>query len=160
MAISEIFNQDRMNRCLKIQREIMENWVRTNRFDYTVRATQSVDGLTLDGLNNHYFTVGVGDKLQDVPFLDLLIIFELIRQQNLRKQEVDAKTKWLKSKGKPVPKRMTRQLAIKTQFSDEEVAGLLAGLRIETPFDKSKLLRVVAVRQEDPGATDDPQTPQ
>lgn len=66
----EIFNQKRMERCQTIYSEIMENWQKTNFFTYTVKATDSVQGIMLDELRKRYFAVGLGDNLVEIPFAD------------------------------------------------------------------------------------------
>ena len=65
--MAEIFNQQRMSKCIEIHRSIMNNWRQTGDFNCTIRATDSVEGITLDGLRKRYFAVGVGDDLTEIP---------------------------------------------------------------------------------------------
>ena len=83
MSTSETFSKARMNRCAEIQHAIMINWRKTNSFSYVVRATESVTGIDLAELRKHYFTVGVGDYLYDIPFHDMLVVFSMIKQEEL-----------------------------------------------------------------------------
>jgi hypothetical protein len=148
MDTPEIFNQARMDRCMKIATAIMQNWALTNSFNYTVRATAPVDGLTLTELRKHYFAVGVKNDLADLPFIDLLVVFSAIEQQS-------AKLKERKNTGEPEFKIHIR---LTTDWSDEDAARLLSQMRIETPFDKEKYLRIVAVREPRSDQADDPRT--
>ena len=138
MSTSEIFSQDRMNRCAEIQHAIMTNWQQTNSFNYVVRATESVAGIELSELRKHYFTVGVGDNLRDIPFHDMLVVFSTIEQQcaalEKRKNDPNAKNE----------QEFTIKYQISTDFPDEEAARLLSGIQIETPFDDGKFLRIQA----------------
>lgn len=137
--MAEIFNQERMVRCTKIASAIIDNARRTNSFEYKVRATEVTDGLTFDELRKQYFSVGIGDDLTDVPFTDLLVIFSLVSQD------------WKAGKG-------AGQLSVSTEYSDEEAYQLLSQIRIETPFDKDKVLRIVA-EDVPPEEDDGQQTP-
>ena len=68
MDPKEIFSQWRMERCAGIQRAILENWQKSTGSPYTVRATESVAGLTLTELRLQYFAVGAADHLTEIPF--------------------------------------------------------------------------------------------
>jgi hypothetical protein len=146
--MSEIFNQSRMDRCAKIQRAIMEDWRKTNSFNYTVRATQSVYGISLDELRTHYFSVGVGDDLTELPFTDMLVVFSMIEQEcaaltnRPNKPETD----------------FTIRYMVTTDWPDEEAVRLRSRMRIETPFDTGKCLRIEATPQPPLGSEDGPQT--
>lgn len=126
----------------------MDNWRKTKSFTYTVRATQSVEDISLDEFRTHYFSVGVGDDLTDVPFTDMLLIFDMIAKQceALDNRQDKSKTDFKIS------------YEISTEFSDEEANRLLSGIRIETPFDKGTHLRIVANPQTPPASEDGPQT--
>lgn len=139
MKISEQFNQERMNRCSSLAGEIMQEWSRSTVFKYVVRATESLDGLGLSELSGKYFSVGVHEPKVDLPFLDLLVTFSIIRQQHLALQS---------RKMKPNEKTFKISSTIKTEFTHDEAAQLLSEIQIETPFDEGKLLRVVAKRQD------------
>lgn len=145
---SEVFNQKRMDRCSKIKAAIMENWRRTNSFTYTVRTTCPVEGMTLDALRKQYFVVGVGDDLVEIPFVDMLVVFSMIEQ------ECEA----LRKMRPPFPKTFRVKYRIDTAFSDERAARLLASIRIESPFDGGKTMRIVADRPPDECSDDDRRT--
>lgn len=138
MSTSESFSQQRMDRCTEIQRAIMTNWQKTNTFTYVVRATESVSGIELAELRKHYFTVGVGDDVCDIPFHDMLVVFSMIEQEcaalNERKNNPEAKSET----------EFTIRYQISTDFPDEEAARLLSGIQIETPFDDGNFLRIQA----------------
>lgn len=134
----EIFNQQRMNRCSSIQRSIMDNWQKKNSFEYVVRTTTAVDGMSLDDLRKCYFAVGFSvESLVEVPFTDLLVIFSMINQ------EAEALKK---RKGKK-DKKFTINYKISTAFTDEEAARLLSGIHISTPQDKGKCLKIAAIHK-------------
>lgn len=127
-----------MNRCAEIQRAIMANWQETKSLSYVVRATESVTGVDLDELRKHYFTVGVGDNLRDIPFHDMLVVFSMIEQAcaALEKRKSNPKTK--------AEREFAIQYQISTDFPDEEAVRILSGIQIETPFDDGKFLRIQA----------------
>lgn len=146
MDDTEIFSQSRVERCMAIQRSIMDNWQKTNQFQYTVRATEKVEGLTLTELRKQYFAVGVGDKLTEVPFHDMLVVFSMIEQE------------WaaLKNHVGSDATEFTINYAFTTAFHDEEAVRLLSAIQIQTPFDKGKRLRVVEHREPIDPQDDDP----
>jgi len=86
-----------------------------------------------------------------MPFADMLVVFSVLEQEHMALQQ---------RRGAPVGKEFTLSLKISTDFPDEEAARLLSGIRIETPFDKGKLLRLQAAERPLDEAGDDPQTPQ
>ncbi len=130
----ETFNQQRMDRCMAIAHALLENWRKTNSFTYTVRATQALHGLTLDDLRTHYFAVGVGDNLTDLPFTDLLVVFSIIQQETVA----------VRNRPDKIAKKFQVSYQITTNWPDEEAARLLSQIRIETPFDPKPYLRLVA----------------
>ena len=138
MDKSEIFSESRMDRCSQIQRSIIDSWQRTNSFSYIVRATESLEGMDLDDLRKQYFSVGVEDQLQDIPFHDMLVVFSMIEQELAALEEYRQQ-----SGGKPEP-HFRIEYQISTDFPDEEAVRFLSGIRIETPFDRGKLLRIQA----------------
>lgn len=138
MSKSETFNQVRMDRCTKIQRSIMENWQRTNAFTYIVRATESLDGSELDALRKQYFTVGVNNELQDIPFHDMLVVFSMIEQECAALEKHKQETK------DSPQTEFTIKYQISTDFPDEEAVRLLSGIRIEMPHDGGKFMRMRA----------------
>lgn len=136
--MAEIFNKQRMNRCLSIQQSIMDNWQKKNSFEYVVKATTSVEGMTLDELRTCYFAVGLNDAaLVEIPFTDLLVVFSMIAQQS----------EALKNRKDKAEKKFTINYKISTAYTDEEAASLLAGIQIHTPFDKGKTLRIATSRK-------------
>lgn len=124
MGTREIFNQQRMERCAAIQRAILENWQKTSTSPYTVRATESVAGLSLAELRLQYFAVGAGEELAEIPFHDMLVVFVMIEQTTAAMRKLDRNA----TAG-------TIEFKISTVFPDEEALRLLAKIRIETPFD-------------------------
>lgn len=129
MGTSEIFNQLRMERCATIHRAILENWQKTTSSPYTVRATASVAGIPLADLRLHYFAVGAGEELTEIPFHDMLVVFVMIEQTTAAMRRLDKTT----TAG-------TIQFKISTVFPDDEALRLLSKIRIETPFDDEPYL--------------------
>ena len=127
--MAEIFNQQRMSKCIEIHRSIMNNWRQTGDFNCTIRATDSVEGITLDELRKRYFAVGVGDDLTEIPFTDLLVIL------SMKEQEFAALKEHLDSELFEISFQVT------TDYPDEEAVRLLSGIRIETPYDKGTHLQ-------------------
>lgn len=122
--LSEVFNQQRMDRCVQVQRKIMQKWQETNSFQYRVVSEKSLEGLTLEELENCYFSVGVGDDLTDLPLIDTLIVFSMISQEH---QKLSQRTPALGETEFKI------RISVKTQFTEDEVFDLLEGLRIEMP---------------------------
>ena len=147
MGNLEIFNQKRMGRCSDIARQIVEKWVPTRIVQYVARATQKLDGMTIDDLRTQYFAVGAdADRATEVPFLDMLVIFSLAHQQ----MEAIANS--------PDKDHVRMEIAVTTDWPDEDAVRLLSRLQIETPFDEGKFLRLEEKRQSDSDEEDDPQT--
>jgi hypothetical protein len=130
----EEFNQARMNRCSRIHQLILENWQRTKVLDYVIRAREPLAELPLPELRLQYFSVGVGDDLTDIPFTDLLVVFSMIAQT--------AALMRAKAARKETEGRF--QFSITTEFSDADAVRLLSQMKIETPFDTLKLLKIEA----------------
>ena len=137
MSFGEIFSRQRLQKCLDIQKKILNNAFKTKRFVYTVRATDSVNGLAIEELQTHYFSVGVGEDLTDVPFIDLLVIFSAIEKQNR------ALLEYSREYGK-LPQDFKARVELITSFSDEEAARLLSCIYIHAPFDGDKVIRIGA----------------
>lgn len=134
--IVETFNPEIAHRCVTIAMEIFNNWRKTSKLDYIARATAPIHGIQLTDLKSHYFTVGVGEKTTDVPFVDMLAIFTFIAEQNeaLRKKMTEPSAKH--GKGfKPT-------IQVTSVFSDDDAVALLSTMRIETPHDPHPVLRV------------------
>lgn len=130
MDPKEIFSQWRMERCAGIQRAILENWQKSTGSPYTVRATESVAGLTLTELRLQYFAVGAADHLTEIPFHDMLVVFVMLEQTTAAMRKLD--------KNAPAS---TIEFKFNTVFPDDEVRRLLSKIRIETPFDSEPHFR-------------------
>ena len=128
--MGESFSQSRMDRCIRIQQEILSNWQKTTVLDCTIRATESVAGLPLCDMRRQYFSVGVGSELTDLPFTDVLVVYSMIVQA------VAA----LKAKVDSNEKAGRIQFRITTDFSDSDAAAMLSRMKIETPFDDAPFL--------------------
>ena len=128
----ESFSQARMARCSAIHFAIIENWRKTRSLTYTVRATEPVSDLDMADLRTKYFSVGVSEDLTDVPFTDLLVVISML------KQTVAA----LKSRSANTAEGFQIRFSITTDFSDDDAASLLYGIRIETPFDEAEFLKL------------------
>ena len=131
-TMAESFNQSRMNRCVRIQQSILENWQRTTVFEYTVRATEPIEGLSLPELRLQYFSVGVKDDLTDLPFTDTLVVFSMISQAIAA----------LKAKVAAKEKEGQIRFSITTDFPDDVATQMLSQMKIETPFDESQFLKI------------------
>ena len=131
MDQGEIFNQSRMERCAAIHRAILENWQKSDSAPYTVRATDALADLPLSELRLHYFAVGAGEDLAEIPFHDMLVVFVMIEQTTAAMRKLDKST----SAG-------TIQFKIWTVFPDAEALRLLSKIRIQTPFDEEPFLRM------------------
>ena len=121
-----------MDRCVRIQQSILQNWQQTTVFEYTVRATESIEGLSLPELRLQYFSVGVRDELTDLPFTDTLVVFSMISQAIAA----------LKAKMAANEKEGQIRFSITTDFPDDIATRMLSKMKIETPFDNSKFLKI------------------
>ena len=128
--MGESFSQSRMDRCIRIQQEILSNWQKTTVLDCTIRATESIAGLSLSDMRRQYFSIGVGSELTDLPFTDVLVVYSMIVQA------VAA----LKAKVASNEKAGRIQFRITTDFSDSDAAAMLSQMKIETPFDDAPFL--------------------
>lgn len=133
--IVETFTPERAHRCASIAIEIFKHWRETSKFEYVARATAPVHGLQLNDLKSHSFTVGIGEKTQDVPFVDMLAIFDFIEQNEAsRRKMTEPPAK--RGKGfKPL-------IQVRSVFSNDDAVALLSTLRIETPHDPHPVLEV------------------
>ena len=137
MSKSEVFSQQRMDRCMAIQQTILLDWQKNYTFRAVVRAMEPIHGLSLNDLRKQYFAVGIEDSLMEIPFHDMLVVFQMIEQ-------VTKKLK--KKKRKRGETEFTIKFQISTNFPDEEVMRLLSGIEIQTPFDEGKRMRIVEQR--------------
>jgi hypothetical protein len=131
METAEIFSEPRMRRCVDIARQIYNQGVKVKFKDdfYIVRDTESVTGVSLNDFKQHYFGVGVSrNKLVDVPFIDLLVIFEAVKS-------LIAQGRSRKSAGEPVA-----NFGIKTAFTNEEAMSLLQQILIRFPESPGGIL--------------------
>jgi hypothetical protein len=119
MDTTEGFDQKRLERCIEIHKAIWENWQKTRHLAYTVRATQRLKGLSLDELQKQPFVVGVGEKLEEIPFFDMLMVLSMIEQTG---NALDRKSGEL-------------NMSYPRSFTDAEAARLLLAFPIETPLD-------------------------
>jgi len=117
--LSEMFNQQRMNRCLKVQRLVMDHWRKTNAFEFRIVSAESIAGKSLDELKMVYFSVGVGDQLTDLPLIDTLVVIQLIAGESRKLKQ---------SKGQD---NFTVKITVKTELSEDEVSALLQQFEIE-----------------------------
>jgi hypothetical protein len=130
----EEFSQARMNRCGRIHQLILENWQTTKVLDYVVRAREPIAGLSLAELRLQYFSVGVGNDLTDLPLTDLLVVFSMIAQTAAMMRAKVAKNE----------REGQFRFSITTEFSDADAVTLLSQMKIETPFDVEKFLKIDA----------------
>jgi hypothetical protein len=130
----EEFSQARMNRCSRIHQLILETWLRTKVLGYVVRARESLAGLSFPELRLQYFSVGVEHDLTDVPFTDVLVVFSMIAQTAALMRAKVARNE----------KEGNFQFSITTEFSDAEALRLLSQMKIETPFDTFRFLKIEA----------------
>jgi hypothetical protein len=122
-----------MQRCADIAQKIIFRWQRTNRFEYSLRATSPVEGLEISELRKRKFALGAGEEdFGELPLDDVLAIFALIERQ------VQA----LKQFQGNLPPSYRTSIQVGPDFSDDQAARILAQLRIETPHDPGKYLAV------------------
>ena len=113
---SEQFSQQRMDKCVGVFQKIVSHWAKTNRFDCRVVIDESPEGKTLDQLAQTYFSVGVGDDLTDLPFLDTLVVVKMLADHNAN---VHAR------RGRKQPKKWKEKYRVKTSFSEDEAFAIL-----------------------------------
>ncbi len=134
MSDGEHFNQKRMDKCMKVAGVIIDNFLATKNFTYTIRATHATNGLSLGDLRKQYFSVGVGNDLTELPFVDTLVVFSFVEQQ----------VQGLLAQSPKTGANFKVQVRITTLWPDEEAAKLISRMRIETPFDPYRFLQVVS----------------
>src|SRR5262249_44703394 len=117
-ALDEVFSQKRMDKCTKVYQQILNNWISTKRLAYRVVPSEDLEGKTLAQMATLYYSVGIGNDLTDLPLLDMLVVFSMLRECYGQRQA-----------GDPEPK----ELRVKTAFTEEEAFELLEGIVIETP---------------------------
>jgi hypothetical protein len=118
MAAADVFDQKRLERCIAIHQTIMQSWQDTGQLTYTVRATQRLAGLSLDELQKQTFAVGVGEKLQEIPFFDMLMVLSMLEQTSSALQSKSGELKMIYPRS----------------FSDAEAARLISAIHLETPM--------------------------
>jgi hypothetical protein len=128
----ERLSELRLRRCCEIDSQIMNNWRKTGSLAFTVKATDSIEGISLDELRTRYFAVGVGNRLTEIPFHDMLIVFSLLAEA----------VKAVQAMKTPTPPESRIVLRIHGDFPDEEALQLLTGITIETPFDRGQVMTV------------------
>lgn len=118
MDATEDFDQKRKERCIAIHQAIVQHWQETKHLAYRVRATQPVNGLSMTELRKQNFAVGVGQKLEEIPFLDMLVVLSMIEQT----------CNALQSKSGELT------MNYPSTFTDAEAARLMSGFKMETPL--------------------------
>lgn len=128
---NDILNSSRMTRCRAIAREILDEWKRTNFFNYMIGAAEPISGLPLSALRKKYFSIGIRASAHEVPFRDLIVICALVKfaTMELSNKVTDAERQ-----------RAETQLAL--HVSDEHTLEILRLFRIYTPFDTQPILDV------------------
>lgn len=99
----EVFSQKRMNKCLEVVKNIINN-----NFNYDVLIYESFDNKSIEELFKMYFGIEVKDSFNDIPFTDLLVISDMLlklKNQGIQKSE----------EGK-----LEAKISTKTFFTDEE----------------------------------------
>ena len=119
MDAEDVFDQTRLERCIQIHKAILQHWMETKQLAYTVRATQRLKGLSLEELQKQKFAVGVGQKIEEIPFFDMLMVLSMIEQTG---NALDSK-------------RGELTMHYPRSFTDAEAARLILGFKIETPHD-------------------------
>ena len=145
MTTHEIFNQQRMDRCLRLQRLIMDNWRKTNSFQYIVRVTDALEGESLGELRKKYFAVGIPGNTEDIPFIDLLVVFSLIEQEHAVMRDPQYRGK----------KNFTVNYRVTTDWPDEKAVHLLSRVQIQS-HEQDKFLRIVPTHKQVEGSSIDP----
>ena len=121
---TEIFNDARMSRCMSLAHDIFEGWCRRGVVDYTARPTQPIDGIELDELRKVYFSVGPDrNNLTDIPFHDMLIVFECLRMLNAGHKRA----------GQDNAKQYKITFDVTTDFPESEVSEKLSWIQFSTP---------------------------
>ena len=136
MSTSEVFSKRRINRCCEIARDILLDRQASESLSYVARSTEPLAGVSLADLRKQYFTVGAGDKLQDIPFTDMLVVFSIVEREwsELEKRKLDPKGR--------MEDEISIVMHLTTDFSDHEAARIINGIRIETPFDDADFVRI------------------
>lgn len=124
----------------------MDNWRQTKKFAYIVRVTESIDGESLAELRKKYFTVGIAGRTEDIPFLDLLVVFSLIEQEYAVLRDPRYQSK----------KNFKVNYQVITDWPDEQAVRLLSGIQIQT-HEQDRFLRIVATGKPTVDTPDDPQ---
>lgn len=112
--LTEIFNQNRMNKCTEVWRRIFNTSSQARAFDCRIVADERLDGKSLDELGKSYLSIGARNAPTRLPFMDALIVFDMFKQFNINAQAT----------GKPLEK-----FKVKTEFSQSEVFELLDDVR-------------------------------
>ena len=137
---SEIFNQKRMDRCVRIQQAIMDNFRKTKLFTYVVHATDSVQEVSLDELRTRYFSVGVGVDVTEIPFTDMLVVFSLIEKELAERDEQ-------KRKG---GKQSDIKMEVTTDFPDDEAIRILSQIQAEVGPEKTPIRTALVTARNSP----------
>jgi hypothetical protein len=112
--------------------KIEQHWMR-HGFMLRVVTDEDPKGKTIEELDKMYFQMGVGDDLTALPFVDFLVVMELIT--NVAKNRFPMKDN--------KDGTHTRQVEIKTAFTEAEAFACLndvsrkVGIEVK-PHEKSK----------------------
>ncbi len=112
--LTEVFNQNRINKCMEVWRGIFNNWSMSRMFDCRLVADERLDGKSLEELGKSYLSIGARNNLTRLPFLDALIVLDTLKQFNVHAQAT----------GKPLEK-----FTVKTEYTQSEVYELLDEIR-------------------------------
>lgn len=119
--------------CGDIAQKIIFNWQQTGSLSYVLRATDSVHGLQLAELRQRRFLLGLTEQdLVELPVNDVLMVFALVEGQ------VQALAHFQGN----LPPSFRTSVPAGEDLSEEQASRILAQLRIETPHDEGKFLRV------------------
>jgi len=123
----------RLQRCGDIAQKIIFHWQQTNNLQYVLRATDSIHGLQLADLRQRRFLLGLTEQdLVELPVNDVLLVFSLIEGQVQALAHFQGQ----------LPPSFRTSVPAGEDLTEEQAARILAQLRIETPHDPGRFLRV------------------
>jgi hypothetical protein len=130
---NDIMSPERLQRCGEIAQKVIFNWQRTNSLTYVLRATDAVHGLALAELRARRFLLGLTEQdLVELPLNDVLMVFALVEGQVQAFRQFQGR----------LPPSFQTSVPAGAAMSEEQAARILAQLRVETPHDEGKFLRV------------------
>jgi hypothetical protein len=116
-TITEIFNQQRIDKCSAVYQRIHNTCVERGFFDCRIVADEPVENQAIEELAKNYLAIGVGNDLARLPFMDSLIVLEMLKQYR-------AYTQGRKPEGD-----FSITFKLRTAFTESEVFRLLDDLR-------------------------------